>query len=142
MNAAGSFKVMSDRTKESAREHMPAGGASADAGARPAAWIVIPAYQPNETLSKLVAQLRAATGRGIVVVNDGSRAELAPVFDACKAVDGVVVLTHEANRGKGAALKTGLRWLQDRHPEAAGAVTADADGQHEVEDILKLCGKL
>jgi putative flippase GtrA len=41
------------------------------------------------------------------------------------------------NLGKGAALKTGMNHAACASPEAAGVVTADADGQHAVADVLK-----
>jgi putative flippase GtrA len=40
------------------------------------------------------------------------------------------------NLGKGAALKTGLNYVACNYPASAGAVTADADGQHSLADIL------
>jgi hypothetical protein len=40
--------------------------------------------------------------------------------------------------GKGAALKTGFRYAAYTYPDCIGYVTADADGQHTVEDILRV----
>lgn len=53
-----------------------------------------------------------------------------------------MVLTHDVNRGKGRALKTAFRYVLDNHPELDGVVTADADGQHTVQDVTKLCDLL
>lgn len=44
--------------------------------------------------------------------------------------------------GKGAALKTGIRYASVKYPESCGYITADADGQHSAEDILKVAGEL
>jgi glycosyltransferase involved in cell wall biosynthesis len=46
---------------------------------------------------------------------------------------GAIVLRHESNRGKGAALKTGFQYLMDQGYD--GAVTIDADGQHDPAEI-------
>ena len=67
--------------------------------------------------------------RDVIVVNDGSTDQTAQVL----ADLDVTVLTHERNRGKGQALKTGLKYA-DAHGYTH-AVTIDADGQHFPEDI-------
>jgi len=51
---------------------------------------------------------------------------------------GCTVLTHEKNRGKGRALKTGFQHILTKTYEDTGVVTADADGQHLVEDIIRV----
>lgn len=50
---------------------------------------------------------------------------------------GVEVLHRERNLGKGAAQKTGIRYIR-RHEQATSLVTADADGQHSPRDILRI----
>lgn len=99
-------------------------------GKRP--WILIPAYQPDERLVDAVHALRQM-GYDVIVVDDGSDARCAFLFDEVAAT-GAAVVTHDRNRGKGAALKTGLRWAIERDP-SRGVVTADADGQHLPADI-------
>jgi len=79
--------------------------------------VLIPAYQPDQRLADLAGKLMEA-GFSVVVVDDGSSAASAPVF---QALDPAVVLRHEENRGKGRALKTGLAYLADRG--FTGAVT-------------------
>jgi glycosyltransferase involved in cell wall biosynthesis len=65
----------------------------------------------------------------VVVVDDGS------VDDTVQAASeaGATVLRHRSNRGKGAALKTGFRYLADNGYD--GAITIDADGQHDPAEI-------
>ncbi|MBQ9544370.1 MAG: bifunctional glycosyltransferase family 2/GtrA family protein [Clostridia bacterium] len=99
--------------------------------------ILIPAYQPDEKLNKLIADLNEATDAKIVVVDDGSDADRAEIF--CEAErNGCTVLHHEKNRGKGAAIKTGIAFVRDKMPDCGGIVTVDADGQHRTEDVLKV----
>ncbi len=99
--------------------------------------LLIPAYRPGPELPQIVD---AASGDGfaaIVVVDDGSGPAFAPVFERCRAT----VLRHEKNLGKGAALRTGIGYVLAHHPDC-GVITADADGQHHPDDILKVAARL
>lgn len=97
--------------------------------------VLIPAYQPDEALFQLVATLRLC-GLTVIVVDDGSGEDYARVFRSCG--EHAVILRHAENRGKGAALKTGLAYIQKEFPAPYAVVTADADGQHAPEDILRV----
>ena len=99
--------------------------------------VLIPAYEPGEALPALT---RALMDKGVpvVVVNDGSTTGL-EYFERIRA-QGAVVLEHGENLGKGRALKTGLAWMAEQGYE--GVVTADADGQHSLEDILRVARAL
>ncbi|MDR1262382.1 MAG: bifunctional glycosyltransferase family 2/GtrA family protein [Oscillospiraceae bacterium] len=101
--------------------------------------ILIPAYKPDQRLAALVSDLR---GRGldVLVVDDGGGTAYADIFDQVKSF-GATVLTHAVNLGKGHALKTGLNALLMRENPPA-VVTADADGQHTTDDILKVADLL
>ncbi len=101
--------------------------------------IVIPAYQPNETLPALVKQLtQLAPHCPIIIVNDGSDANCQAYFAQSEQM-GALILQHEINQGKGAALKTAFNyWLNHCSDTQFGLVTADADGQHHAADILML----
>ncbi len=115
-----------------------------DVFSRYSAAILIPAYQPDETLVGVISELRSqlssfANDVLIVVVNDGSTLNGAlAVFEQLASLDGVVVLAHAVNKGKGAALKTGIEFVLVHLPSAKCIVTADADGQHEPIDILRV----
>ena len=102
---------------------------------QPVIGIVIPALDPPETLLGLVEALRSRAAGRIVVVNDGSAER--SLFRALENTEGVTVLHHEANRGKGEALKTGFRHLLACQAFAS-IVTVDADGQHLVEDVARV----
>ncbi len=95
--------------------------------------VLIPAYKPDEKMLKLLDALKEE-GYNIVVVNDGSGKEYNKIFDS---LSGVTLLTHPQNRGKGAALKTGISYIQ-KNTQFDFIITADADGQHTPEDIGKL----
>lgn len=95
---------------------------------------LIPAYQPDEKLITLLEELSAKTDYFILVVNDGSRVECASIFEQAKKYS--TVITHEVNRGKGAALKTGIKYILES-TDCDGVVTLDADGQHTVSDTQR-----
>ncbi|MFT3951360.1 MAG: bifunctional glycosyltransferase family 2/GtrA family protein [Oscillospiraceae bacterium] len=101
--------------------------------------VVIPAYEPDERLIELVAEIREKTGFRVLVVNDASSS--AEVFAALG--EDVTVLTHAQNCGKGRAMKTALDYLSAHpDPRTDGVVFVDADGQHRVDDMIRLCAQL
>ncbi|MBT9584140.1 glycosyltransferase family 2 protein [bacterium] len=102
--------------------------------------ILIPAYRPDHLLIELVDQLRSDGFDDLVVVDDGGGHEFAPLFEALQ--EKATVLVHPQNRGKGAALKTGLAFLTQARPLEVGTVTVDADGQHRPKDIRRVAQEL
>ena len=102
--------------------------------------ILIPAYRPDHLLVELVDQLRSDGFDDLVIVDDGGGREFAPLFEALQ--EKATVLVHPENRGKGAALKTGLAFLAQARPQEIGTVTVDADGQHRPQDIRRVAQEL
>lgn len=98
--------------------------------------VVIPAYEPDEKLLHVVADLRRDTAYAIVVVDDGSSAAAQPVFAALP--EDVTLLRHAENRGKGRALKTAYEYIAAHFPQTEGVVTVDADGQHLPTDVVRV----
>lgn len=97
--------------------------------------VVIPALDPPVTLPGFVKELRAQVTGPIVIVNDGSSSR--SVFREIEGLDDVTVMHHEANRGKGEALKSGFRHLL-ADEALTGVVTVDADGQHLAVDVARI----
>lgn len=104
--------------------------------------ILIPAFEPDHKLVSLVAWLAASSVAAVIVVDDGSGPEYAQYFDAVKKLPKVHLLRHAVNLGKGAALKSGINYALCEFPNCLGVVTADADGQHHPEDVLKVAARL
>ena len=102
--------------------------------------VLIPAYEPDAQLILLTERLREA-GFAVVVVDDGSGEGYKDIFAAVKE-NGATVLTHPQNGGKGAALKTGMAYIRDHMPEIPHFITCDADGQHKVEDVIRVSQQL
>lgn len=98
---------------------------------------LIPAYEPDDKLTQTVREGLAAGISRFLIVNDGSSEASRRIFDELRSL-GAVVIEHGKNRGKGAALKTGISYVAENWPEVKGIVTADADGQHRVSDILNI----
>lgn len=103
---------------------------------------LVPAFNPNEQLVKVVEQLSGASFSAVIVVNDGSSAECDPIFTKVSKLKKVVLLHNAVNLGKGAALKNGLNYAYAAFPNMLGVVTVDADGQHLIEDVVKIAAKL
>lgn len=97
--------------------------------------ILIPAYKPGERMVRAAKDL-FDSGCEVIVVNDGSPGEYDPVFDSVRGC--ATVLRHGENRGKGAALKTGLAYIREQFDAPYIVVNADADGQHRPQDVLRI----
>ncbi len=104
--------------------------------------ILIPSLEPDERLPAYAAALLDKGFTRLVIVDDGSGEAYQPIFRQLAAMDGVTVLHHEVNMGKGAGLKTGYAYIQAHMPGVPGVITADSDGQHTVEDCWKLAQAL
>jgi glycosyltransferase involved in cell wall biosynthesis len=103
---------------------------------------LIPSYQPTVLFCELLEEIRQSDPAPIVVVDDGSGPACRELFERASRVPGTTVLTNAVNLGKGAALKHGMNHILVNHPDCVGVVTADADGQHAVTDILKVANAL
>ena len=105
------------------------------------ATVVIPSLDSPIHLVQYVEALTASGFRSVIVVDDGSCQYCNPIFDCLRSLPNVVVIAHSENLGKGAALKTAFRSIQDANGSASVVVTADADGQHEVADVVQVAMK-
>lgn len=99
--------------------------------------IVIPTLNPNARLIGLIDGLLRVGFHRFVIVDDGSDSLHAPLFVHAQA-RGCHVLHHEQNRGKGVALKTGLKAASQLYPLAPAFITVDDDGQHRPDDVLSV----
>jgi glycosyltransferase involved in cell wall biosynthesis len=92
---------------------------------------VIPAYNEEKHLGDVVRRTRLELDH-VLVVDDGSADQTASVArDA-----GAEVIVHPDNRGKGEAIKAGLRYWIERGFH--WVVVLDADGQHRPEEIQRM----
>ena len=89
---------------------------------------IIPAYREEQHISGVVRRTRQQLDH-VVVIDDGSSDNTA----RCAREAGAEVIVHGQNRGKGEAIKTGLRHWLDR--QFIYVIILDADGQHLPEEI-------
>jgi glycosyltransferase involved in cell wall biosynthesis len=95
-------------------------------------FIVIPAYNEEKVIGKVITDIKKEGYKNIIVVDDGS-------VDKTKEVakkKGATVLRHILNLGQGAAIETGLEYC--RKVGADIVVTFDADGQFKTSEIKKV----
>jgi glycosyltransferase involved in cell wall biosynthesis len=93
--------------------------------------VVIPVYNEGPVIRQVITSLLKVVTT-IIVVDDGSAI---PVIKQLHDLP-VVLLQHKVNLGQGAAIQTGLTYA--RKLRADIAITFDADGQHNEEDINSL----
>jgi len=90
--------------------------------------VLIPSYNEAKTIGGIVRDIKAL-GLPAYVVDDGSSDGTAAIArDA-----GAIVMKHEKNMGKGAALREGFRHALKKGYDAVMVI--DGDGQHEVRSI-------
>lgn len=99
--------------------------------------VLIPAYCPEDSLILYVGELFEKGIRNILVVNDGSGEKYEGVFEKLKECPACEVIGYGENRGKGAALKFGFEYIMRTKPACAAVITADCDGQHTPEDVMR-----
>src|SRR5579864_4227332 len=99
-------------------------------------FIVIPVYNESEVIIGIVKQIIKQGYRNLIVIDDGSTDDTYKKLKKEK----IVLLRHVVNRGKGAAIKTGIEAAKILNADII--VTFDGDGQHNSKDINKLYKKI
>ncbi|MEJ5997717.1 glycosyltransferase family 2 protein [Corynebacterium sp. H130] len=99
-------------------------------------WLVIPCYNEGSVIQDVIENARK-TFPNIVAVNDGSADDSAARIHAA----GAHLVNHPVNLGQGAAIQTGVEYAR-MQPGAKYFVTFDADGQHQVKDVVKMVDRL
>lgn len=108
------------------------------------ALIIIPALNPAKKLVSYVDELIENGFGKIILIDDGSdKKDSMEVFDMLEGYTECVVLRHAVNMGKGRALKDAFNYYQLRcAADFNGVITVDSDGQHSVDDVIKLAKEL
>lgn len=99
--------------------------------------VCIPAFEPDERLLKLIDDLEEAGLISIVITDDGSGSRYTPVFVRAEE-KGCVIVRHERNLGKGAAIKTAIEKAVYQFGRDICVITADADGLYLSRDIVRI----
>ncbi len=99
-------------------------------------WLVVPVYNEAPVIAAVMTNAMQ-TFPNVVCVDDGSRDGSADQI----LTTGAHLVRHPVNLGQGAALQTGVEYAR-RSPGAQYFVTFDADGQHQVDDVLRMVHRL
>ena len=98
---------------------------------------IIPAYNEESTIQKVILPLKKFTNQ-IIVVDDFSIDKTAKIAKKC----GTIVISNSSNLGPSKSLDIGIKKALKLNPEIL--VTVDADGQHPVKmlpNFIKLIEK-
>ncbi len=98
--------------------------------------VVVPAYNEERSISKVLDDLKKEGYSNIVVIDDGSKDRTYQIA----ASKGVYVYHHSVNRGLGGALGTGIEAGLLLSPDVI--VTFDADGQHLAKDVIRVAAPI
>ncbi|WP_080793177.1 glycosyltransferase family 2 protein [Corynebacterium pacaense] len=99
-------------------------------------WLVVPCYNEGTVIREVLSHARE-TFPNIVAVNDGSSDNSAEEIHAA----GAHLINHPVNLGQGAAIQTGVEYAR-KQPGARYFVTFDADGQHQIKDVVRMVERL
>lgn len=99
-------------------------------------WLIVPCYNEGTVIFDVLTSARE-TFPNIVGVNDGSADDSAAQIRAA----GAHLVDHPVNLGQGAAIQTGVEYARAQ-PGAKYFVTFDADGQHQVKDVMRMIERL
>jgi glycosyltransferase involved in cell wall biosynthesis len=102
----------------------------------PDVWLIVPVFNEGQVIAEVVRNA-LKTFTNIVCVDDGSRDNSAAEIRSA----GAHLVRHPVNLGQGAAIQTGLEYARAQ-PGARYFVTFDADGQHQVEDVVGMLERL
>jgi len=95
-------------------------------------WCAIPVYNNSDSLRAVAQGCLGTLPGNVVVVDDGSTdADVEGLLDGLH----LTVLRHETNLGKGAAILTASRYIEQQG--GVHMITIDADGQHDPADIAR-----
>jgi predicted LPLAT superfamily acyltransferase len=98
--------------------------------------VIIPVYNHQDRVADVIHGV-LELGLPVIVVDDGSTDQTPAVL---ASIQGISVIRHPVNQGKGAALLTGFAKAQESF---SWAITIDADGQHRPDDaraFLEIAG--
>jgi len=95
--------------------------------------IVIPLYNEEKTIRKVLDSLPNHNSIEIIVVNDHSTDNSLHEIEIVQSYRNIKVINHNVNKGYGAAIMTGIKQSKGKV-----IVSMDSDGQHSPDDLITL----
>ncbi|MEO8047140.1 MAG: glycosyltransferase family 2 protein [Nitrospirota bacterium] len=98
--------------------------------------IIMPAYNEAATIAEMISKVQAVDvgfSKELIIVDDASVDGTTDVLKTLIGRDSLQVVFHERNRGKGAAIRTGLA-----HVTGDIVVIQDADMEYDPDDLPRL----
>jgi len=95
--------------------------------------IVLPMYNEEHTIGKVLGNLPRGNSIEIIVVDDHSKDNSLKEIERINENNEIKVIKHNKNRGYGAAIVTGIK-----NARGEVIVTMDSDGQHSPYDLLTM----
>lgn len=96
--------------------------------------VIIPAYNERPYVEEVIQRVQAVDfNKEVIVVDDGSTDGTREVLSKLEAEEGIRVVYHERNRGKGAAIRTALE-----HVTGDLVIIQDADLEYDPDDYPDL----
>jgi dolichol-phosphate mannosyltransferase len=100
--------------------------------------VIVPVYNEAAHLDKLLQAIHASpVKKEIIIVDDGSTDGTREKLQAMPPMDGVTVVFHEKNCGKGAAIRTALAYARGEY-----ILIQDSDLEYDPQDYPALLGPL
>lgn len=105
---------------------------------RPLLTVIVPVFNEADTIDALLsALLLVPLDKQVVIVDDGSSDRTPRALEKWTDLPGVEVVRHRVNRGKGAAIRTGLAFARGRF-----TVIQDGDLEYDPQDLARVVAPL
>ena len=96
--------------------------------------VVIPVYNEATTIKEIIRRVQSVNlSKEIIVVDDTSTDGTREILDTLKEEEGLTVIFHQSNQGKGAALRTALAQVK-----GSIVIIQDADLEYDPQEYGKL----
>jgi len=101
--------------------------------------VVIPAYNEEKVIRAVLEKIASNTKANIIVVNDASADNTQQIInELALAFPHITLLNNKENKGQGYSISKGIKYSLDKFKNIDYVLTVDADGQHDLADILEI----
>jgi dolichol-phosphate mannosyltransferase len=110
------------------------GGADMTRPGQPLLTVIIPVYNEASTIEEVIRRVLAVPQpKQVIVVDDGSTDDTGILLEQWRGIDGITLLQHIQNRGKGMAIRTALA-----HARGLFTIIQDADLEYDPRDYERV----